>query len=89
MDFVGVLRYGFAGARVYERLVALARLAAAVVEARRFVDAEDGRVSWRVDEGFGRAALDVVLDSVEEELSAQEVEEVAGGLFRDVGLVVE
>lgn len=60
-----------------------------VVEACRFIDAEDRRVAWGVDEGFGRAAFNVVLDSVEEQLGAQEVEEVAGGLFGDVGLVVE
>ena len=54
-----------------------------------FVEAEDGGVAGGVDCCFDGASFDGVLDAVEEELAAEEGEEVAFDAFGDEGLEVE
>ncbi len=53
------------------------------------VDAEDSGEAGSVDLGFFAKALYRVLDAVEEEVLAEEVEEGQRGGGRDVGLEVE
>ena len=53
------------------------------------VDAEDGGEAGSIDLGFFAIALYRVLDAVEEEVLAKEIEEGQGGGGRDVGLEVE
>jgi hypothetical protein len=52
------------------------------------VDAKDGGEARGGDLGGSRAAADGVLDAVEGEFAAEEVEELAGGRCRDKRLVV-
>ena len=53
------------------------------------VDAEDGGETGSVDLGFFAVALYCVLDAIEEEVLAEEIEEGQGGRGGDVRLEVE
>lgn len=59
------------------------------IEPRGLVDAEDCCVAWRIYQGFCRSSLNCILDSVEEEFRAKELEKVARDSFGNVGLEVE
>ena len=58
-------------------------------EKGRGVDAEDGGEAGSVDLGFFAVALYRVLDAVEEEVLAEEIEEGQGGGGGDIRLEVE